>query len=42
MLKVDFRQLLGNEIQALHRPAIVIFVVADDQPLGFLYSGGIT
>ena len=33
-IEVEAGELLGDEVQALHRAAVVVFVVADDQLLG--------
>jgi hypothetical protein len=32
--KVEPRQLLLDQVQALHRTAVIVLVMADDQPLG--------
>jgi hypothetical protein len=31
---IELGELLVDEVEAFHRPAVVILVVADDQPLG--------
>ena len=33
-VEVEVCELLGDEVEALHRPAVVVLVVADDQLLG--------
>ena len=37
-VEVEARQLLGDEVEALHRPAVVVLVVADDQLLGHAFD----
>ena len=34
VVEVEVRELLGDDVQALHRAAVVVLVVADDQLLG--------
>jgi len=37
---IELGELFVDQVEALHRPAVIILVVADDQPLGHAFDLG--